>query len=219
MSFSDKSSNKFFTILAGKFTVRVPEGTPGATTRVNKIGKTVHEVQHDSFTGILRDIRVTESAEGYGKTWNFDLQSPEGETMYTLQLSYSNSFSTALLKILPNLDLTQPFTMTPSTKEVDGKKQSTMFVNQNDTPVKHAYTKENPNGLPQMEELTVKGVKTWDDTKRLAFLENMVNTELLPKMHKATPQTPTNIETIEDFKKAMGEPEGNFEISEEDVPF
>lgn len=216
MSFKDKSTNVFFTILAGKFSRRVPEGTPGAVERTNKLGKVVHEVSHDSFSGVLKDIRITES--DYGKSWNFDFSS-DGE-VYTLQLSYSNSFATALLKMLPNIDVTKEFTMTPSVKQVDGRNQSTLFVNQDNKAIKHAYTKDVPNGMPDMEQVKVKGELVWDDTKRLEFLTAMVSEKVLPKLVGGEMEVTEGVEkalptSFEDF-----EPEGGvIDADPEDVGF
>ena len=107
MGFANRERRrKYFTILGGKFCIKVQwEGTPGAvSSRVNKIGKTVFEIFKDSFEGTLVNIRTRDGE--YGKTWEFDFK--DGGEVYTLQLSYSNSYATNLLKILPNVDLTKP---------------------------------------------------------------------------------------------------------------
>jgi len=186
MGLEQRTGGNFITILGGKFCQRVPEGTEGAITRVNKIGNTVNEKFYDSFTGKLESIQVKDG--NYGKTWNFGFR--DNEELYTLQLSYSNSFSTAFLKMLPNIDLSQEMKVSPSMKEVDGKNKSSLFVNQNGVALKHAYTRDNPNGMPDMEQVTVKGELVWDDTKRMEFLHNMVNTLILPKL-EAVPQSAT----------------------------
>lgn len=178
MGLEQKSEGKFITILGGKFCQRVEEGTPGAITRVNKLGKTVYEKFYDSFTGKLVSIKVQDGT--YGKTWNFGFK--DKEDVYILQLSYSNSFATQLLKMLPNVDLTKEMKISPSVKEVDGKNRSSLFINQDGVALKHAYTRENPNGMPDMEQVVVKGEKIWDDTKRIDFLYNMVVTTIIPKL-------------------------------------
>lgn len=180
MGFDNKTEGKYFTIFDGKFSQRVKEGTEGAVQRTNKIGKVVFEKYYDRFTAKLVDIKVTDGA--YGKSWEFHFL--DGNEIYKLQLGYSNSFATAFLKILPNVDLSSPITLSPSVKEVDGKNRSTLFVNQNGQAIKHAYTKDNPNGLPDMEQITVKGSAVWDDTKRIAFLQEMVNTKILPQLKR-----------------------------------
>lgn len=208
MGLENRTGGNFITILGGKLCQRVQEGTEGSFARVNKLGNTVHEKFYDSFTGKLESIDVKDG--NYGKTWNFGFRD-KGE-LYTLQLSYSNSFATAFLKQLPNVDLTKEMKVSPSTKEVDGKNKSSLFINQDGQALKHAYTRENPNGMPDMEQVTVKGELVWDDTKRIEFLENMVNTTIIPKLppRETVPQSPTATGTSET-------PSG--EINPDDVPF
>lgn len=182
MALENRAGGKYITILGGKFCVRVSPETPGAVARVNKMGKTVHEVFYDSFTGKLVNIRTRDGE--YGKSWEFDFK--DGAEIYTLQLSYSNSYATNILKMLPNIDLTKEMKVQPAQKIEDGKTKSSLFISQDGKTLKHAYTKDAPNGLPQMEQVTVKGQLVWDDTKRLAFLDEMVTRDILPKLPKDT---------------------------------
>lgn len=183
MGFADREGGKYFTILGGKFSIRVAAETPGAVARVNKLGKTVYEVYHDSFTGKLLAIRTKDSKE-YGKNWEFDFK--DGGEKYTLQLSYSNSYATNLLKMLPNADLTKEMKIQPSQKIEDGKTKSSLFISQDGVTLKHAYTKDAPNGLPPMVKVMVKGQEVWDDTDRLVFLQAMVERDIIPKLPKDT---------------------------------
>lgn len=196
MGLGTKQTGNYITILGGKLCQRVDEGTPGAITRVNKIGKTVHEKFYDNFTGKLIDIKVADGT--YGLTWNFVFQ--DGAEPYTLQLSYSNSFSTAILKMLPNIDLTQEMKLSPSVKAdpETGKNRSSLFINQGQNTIKHAFTRAEPNGMPDMEQVTIKGVLQWDDTKRLEFLQNMVDTVIMPKLANATLEASTPVEEVQD---------------------
>ena len=178
MGLNTREEGNFITILGGKFCQRVAESTPGAVKRVNKMGKTVFEKFYDNFTGKLVGIKTQDGA--YGKSWIFSFKD-NGE-VYNLQLSYSNSFATQFLKMLPNADLTKEMKVSPSVKEVDGKDKSSLFINQDGVALKHAYTREKPNGMPDMEQVTVKGQLVWDDTKRIAFLYNMVSTTIVPKL-------------------------------------
>ena len=194
MGLEQRAEGKFITILGGKFCQRVPEGTDGATQRLNKVGKTVWEKYYDSFTGYLVSIKIQDS--DYGKTWNFGFKA--GDELYTIQLSYSNSFATAFLKTLPKVDLSKPMKLSPSVKDVDGKNRSTLFVNQDDKALKHAYTKEAPNGLPNMEQLTVKGQLVWDDTKRIEFLRAMVEKDILPKLGQAPVEDKIEVTAVDE---------------------
>jgi hypothetical protein len=192
MALETRQQGNFITILQGKFAQRVQEGTEGAVKRVNKIGKTVYERFYDSFTGKLVGIKVQDGE--YGKTWNFSFQD-KGE-VYILQLSYSNSFATAFLKMLPNIDLSKEMKVSPSVKEVDGKNRSSLFVNQGGTFVKHAYTREKPEGMPDLNKIVVKGQDVYDDTARLLFLHSMVQTIIMPRLGEQAAAAPQPAEPI-----------------------
>ncbi len=214
MGLNTRQEGNFITILGGKFCLRVPEKTEGAVTRVNKMGKTVHEKFYDNFTGRLVGIK-TQDGE-YGKSWIFSFK--DKEEVYHLQLSYSNSFATALLKMLPNVDLAQEMKVSPSVKEVDGKNKSSLFINQNGVAIKHAFTKDNPNGMPDMEQVTVKGQLVWDDTKRIAFLYEMVAKDIIPKLEAINGKA-TATAAPDAPKSALDTLDAGGDINPEDVPF
>ena len=109
--------------------------------------------------------------------------------VYNLQLPYSNSFAVAFLKMLPNISLNEKMEFTPSQKVIDGKNQSSLFIKQNGVNIKHAFTKDNPNGLPDMKKIKVKGQEVWDDTDRLAFLKKMVDEKINPQLKKLSGQS------------------------------
>jgi hypothetical protein len=204
MGLENREGGNFITILGGKFCQRVPEGTAGAVSRVNKLGKTVWEKFYDSFTAKLVGIRTQDGA--YGKNWLFDFK--DSAEVYHLQLSYSNSFATAFLKMLPNVDLTKEMKLSPSVKEVDGKNKSSLFVNQDGNPLKHAYTRENPNGMPDLKQITIKGQQMWDDTDRLAFLFAMVEKDIIPKLPKQEVSA-TPADKLDEFASELkGEDQG-----------
>lgn len=196
MGLEQRTEGNYITILQGKLCKRVDKGSEGAVERVNKLGNTVYERFYDSFTGTLVSIKVQDGS--YGKTWNFGL-SDNGE-LHTLQLSYSNSFATQFLKMLPNIDVSKPIRISPSTKMVDGKNQSSLFINQDGKPIKHAYTKDTPNGLPDMKQVIVKGESIWDDTDRLEFLHNMVMTTIVPKLGGTTEVVETTTDVSEEVE-------------------
>ena len=206
MGLENREGGKYITILGGKFCQRVDENTPGAIQRTNKLGKVVFEKFYDSFTGKLINIK-TQDGNGYGKNWIFDFKD-SGE-VYHLQLSYSNSFATAFLKMLPNIDLTKEMKISPSIKEVDGKNKSSLFVNQDGIAIKHAYTKDVPNGLPQMVQVKVKGDLVWDDTDRIEFLHAMVMKDIVPKLQsmyrtEGVVESLKPAESLESFANDLG---------------
>lgn len=197
MGLGNREGGKYITILGGRFAIKAKEGEPGVEMRTNKIGNVVWEKFYDHFTAKLVNIRIRESAQ-YGKNWEFDFR--DGGDVYTLQLSYSNSFATNLLKVLPNVNLEEEMKLQPVQKTEDGKTKSSLFVSQNGVTLKHAYTMDNPNGLPPMEKVMVKGQEVWDDSKRLLFLQAMVERDILPQLSKdSVPSSPDTAMAVEEL--------------------
>jgi hypothetical protein len=173
-------TGNYITVFEGKFEQRVTQETPGAISRVNKIGNTVWVKHYTDFTGKLVDVKVRDGGAVYGKQWMFIFVA--GGKNYNIQLPYSNSLSSSLLKMLPNIDPTKLVTLQPSRKEEDGIMKSSIFVKQDGELVKYAHTKTNPNGMPEKELVTVNGLTVSDYTKQLAFFEEMIETKIRPKL-------------------------------------
>lgn len=213
MGLLNNEQGNFISIYQGKFAQRVPEGTPGSVTRENKIGKMVTERYYDSFTAKLIGIKTQDGS--YGKQWYFSFK--DKNEVYILALPYDGSMAEAFLKMLPNLDVTKEMKLTPSVKEVDGKTQSSLFINQDGAAIKHAFTRDVPNGMPEKEPVTINGKAMLDAGKRLAFFEEMVARDIIPKLptQEATApsvQSPAN-------GLSLDEVFGDEPNAEEDAPF
>lgn len=168
----------FLNITEGKLARRVQSPNDKSVTRVTKTGKTVHEVFYRGWKGRITNIRTRENE--YGKDWLITLTDEQGDAI--IQMPYSSGYSGAFLKALPNVDLSKEIQLTPSLKVEGDKKSVTVFINQGGQPIKWAFTKDTPNGLPPMVKIKVKGKDTWDDSDQMAFLEKMVNEQILPKL-------------------------------------
>ena len=171
----------YLSVFAGKLTQNVPEGTEGATERKNKNGRIVHELTYDKLTGLLTDISFR--VGDYGKEIHFTVE--DGIETYLLQQPFSSKVAKSIIMRLPNCDLTKDIDIHTGW---DTTKESTFsFIRQDGQTVKSKYTKDEPNGLPPMEQIKVKGEDVWDDTKQLEFLSKMIQDDILPKL-KAKPE-------------------------------
>jgi hypothetical protein len=185
----------FLTISNGKICKKVPKKTAISIERVNKNGATVLEEYYKGWKGLITAIEVREHKE-YGKFWNVTLSDSDGEAI--LQMNYSSGYSAAFLKTLPNVDLTSDVFITPNLRMEGDKKKTTLFITQHGKPLKHFYTKDNPNGIPQLAQVKVKGKMTWDDSDIMEFLEKMVNTDIVPKLPKvASPSAGGQVDEVE----------------------
>jgi hypothetical protein len=179
----NRSTSIFLYISDGYVVRRFKEPTKGSKERVLKkgpnAGKTVHEEHYDFIEGAITNITVKKGE--YGKTWNVKINA--NGTDYILQLDYSSGYSSAFLKTLPNIDFAYDVKLAPQLKVEGDKKKATIFVSQNDTPVKWFFTKDNPGDLPQMTQIKVKGELKWDDSDMMEYLEKMVNEKIRPLLN------------------------------------
>jgi hypothetical protein len=162
-----QSSAVYLSIMDGKIVRRFQSPTAQTKERVTKEGKLVHEEIYKGWTGRITNVKTRES--DYGKDWQVYLQDDDGTAI--LSMRYSSGYASAFLKALPNVDLSREVTITPHIKIEGDKKRTGIFINQGGQSVKWYYTKETPNGLPPLEQIKVKGVATWDDSKMMEFLE------------------------------------------------
>ena len=181
---SQSESVVFLGIANGKIVRQFKQATEKSTSRVNKMGREVHEEFYDSLTGILKDVTTKESE--YGKFWVVKMES-EGK-LYQIEMNYSGGYAASFLKTIPNADLTKEFTIAPKLTIEGDKKKSVLFVNQMQKGLKWFFTRDNPNGMPELAKIKVKGKDTWDDSDRMEFLENYMKTEILPKLSNKSSQ-------------------------------
>lgn len=197
MGLGNNNNAIFLNIADGKIIRRFQNATKDSKERVlakgPNAGKTVHEEHYSFVEGMITDIATKDS--DYGKSWIVTIDD-NGEK-FVLQMDYSGGYSSAFLKALPNVDLSQKVKLSPKMTIEGDKKKTTLFINQRGAAAKHFYTKDNPNGLPQMVQKKVKGKMQWDDSEMMEFFENMVNTEILPKL-KGFKEVASEIEETED---------------------
>jgi hypothetical protein len=168
----------FLSITNGKLVRQFASPTEKSVSRVNKMGREVHEEFYDSLSGYLTDLKTKESE--YGKSWVITIK--DDSVYYNLEMKYSSGYATSFLKALPNANLSEVINITPKLVIDGDKKQSVIFISQNGKGLKHFWTKDTPRELPPMVKVKVRGVDTWDDTDRMVYLENYIKDNILPKV-------------------------------------
>lgn len=160
--------------------VRVKEGTEGANERQLKNGETVHELVFDTLSGYIQEIKTRDVTfnDKSMKFWAVTI-TDHGST-YILSMPYSSRYSSSFLKRLPNLDLKAEVTIHCAHFADDDR--TVLWLTQEGVKVEQAYTKEDPNGLPEMKQVKVKGELVWDDSEMMDYLEAMVEKDIKPKL-------------------------------------
>lgn len=167
----------FLTIYNGKFSRTAEPDEEGAVSRVNKKGKTVYEMHYDTLSDVY--IRNIEKKTGeYGAQWIVSLQ--DDQDSFDLQLSYNGSVTNGLFFRLPNIIIDQPVTFKIYHFEEGDKTKNSMVIYQNGEKVSPFFTREEPNGVPDMEKVMDKGVEKWSDTARYLYFEEMITSHFKP---------------------------------------
>lgn len=165
------AGSMYLTVANGKLVLKHKEAKEGVTTtRTNKMGNTVHEEFFKDVTGMIADIRKKESTQ-YGD--QLEIVVKDGSEQFVLQMQFSSRYSGSFLKALPNIEQREEVRIMPwqmDDKNKPGKQVSGITVYQDGNKVLPAFTKEEPNGLPEMTKTKVKGVYVWDDSDMLDFL-------------------------------------------------
>lgn len=172
----------FCKIMNGKIVVPCKEGDANAVPRIlekgDRKGQTVYE-QH--YTGISGDIRNVSVVDGkFGKELHIHIVSNEGE--YVIQMGLSDTYATAFLTRLPNMDFNKPVEIRPylfKGNEGTMKPWLTVYQDEEQVPVKWD-SKSDPKEFPKLEEVVVSGKKTIDSTKRMEFFEKFVYDKVVP---------------------------------------
>lgn len=165
------TSSKIVTIVKGKFTIRLPEGSddPNAIERTLEkgvnAGKVVKELQYTGIEGTIETCHVEESE--YGTNFVTELIDDEG-SRFKLQMPLDSQFFGQYAKRMPNIDTSKPLFLGLGYDKERGR--NFLYARQDGVKVSMAYTKENPNGLPEPTKKTVKGKEVWDWEEQENFL-------------------------------------------------
>ena len=165
------TSSKIVTIVKGKFTIRLPEGAddPTAVERTLEkgvnAGKVVKELQYTGIEGTIERCYVDES--DYGANFITELIDDEG-ARFKLQIALDSQFFGQYAKRMPNIDTAKPLFLGLGYDRERGR--NFLYAKQGEEKVSMAYTKDNPNGLPEPTKKTVKGKEVWDWEEQENFL-------------------------------------------------
>jgi hypothetical protein len=166
-----RGNSKFFSISNGRLVERTTADDPKGVHRTKENGSVVHERYYAELTGRLKSIIVREHQE-YGKFLKIEIIA-EGKT-HAIEFNFSSGYASSFLSTIPSANIEELITFCPSYKEKDGKKEARIFLKQEKGWLKSFFTKDNPNGLPELQKTKVKGKEVWDDSDRLEFYEAMI---------------------------------------------
>ena len=158
----------FVTIVGGKWTIRVPEGTDGAVarelTKGPNMGSFVHEKYYSTLSGNITGAMLKNGE--YGTDFCLFLED-DGET-FDVKMPVPSDYFRSFAKASPNIDVSKELVIGLGQDKEKG--HPFLFLKQGDQTVKSAFTKAEPNGMPEWEKKEVMGKVKWDQEKQNDFL-------------------------------------------------
>jgi len=183
------SKKNFVQTYMGKFAVKADPNDPDATTRTNKKGRVVHEKYYDTITGYLIGWEKYESKE-YDDSWNLEFLSEKG-TPITLNILYSGGATMGVIRRLPNLDCSKIMRLKIYWFEAEADKDAhaAMTVQQQNEQgawytLDKYWSKEEPKGLPDLEQKVINNKTIWDSTVRMMYIETYFKERFFPRLAK-----------------------------------
>ena len=164
-------ASKIVTIVKGKFTIRLADDSnnPNAVERELTMGanagKKVKELHYTGIEGTIDNCYVDES--DFGANFITELVDDE-DARFKLQMPLDSQFFGQYAKRMPNIDTSKPLFLGLGYDREHGR--NFLYAKQDGEKVLMAYTKDNPNGLPQPSKKTVKGKEVWDWEEQENFL-------------------------------------------------
>lgn len=155
------STNRtFVSIVAGKFAQRTTEDHPDSVRRVitdkkTKAERIVWELIYDDLDGFIQGIEIKEDGS-FGDQLNINMED-EGK-FFTISLSMAGREAKGFLCCLKNINLAEKIILAPYnfTPKDDGRQVIGMNTYQGgrgkDYKVAPYFSKDQPNGLPQVPE-------------------------------------------------------------------
>ena len=169
----------------------------------NREGGTVHYVKikdgqfyltkdetntpYNQLEGVLTDMYLKDEDFQGQKVRKLYVVLQDGSEKYIVGMNLNSSYASTFLSFLMSItDLSQTISLSPmmKTETVNGKEvdRRTIFVSQNGSKPKMYFTKDTPNGLPQMKKVRVNGTDVWDKTEMLEFYEDLILKTIKPKL-------------------------------------
>lgn len=169
---------------------------------------------YDELEGRIIDIGTkVDTFEGTKIERIYVVVESDDRELYNLSFNIDGGYASSFMSFIRNADLSQPLTLKPVVK-VENKngtdiKRLSMLIEQNGAFLKSYHTKDNPNGLPAMKQVTVSGKTLWDKTDMIEFYKNAIATVLKPSLSGA-PLGP--------IKESASVSE-SFDVTDDDLPF
>lgn len=167
----------------GFFEVRQKEPGPGTIQRVTKNGKTINVLRYNQLAGILRGFEI-KKAKISDVEMEFFVLLIQADKLYQIDLQVSSSSTFYFISRLVQCDIKKPMTLKIFANVENGKKKTVIVIYQEGSKdaIKGLWTKDHPNGCPNLKKVMFKGKEQWDDTDRNEYVKKFALEKIVPQI-------------------------------------
>ncbi len=228
MGLGNNSSAVYVDLRNGKVMRYSKSNEPGTMPVVSAKGETRYYYIYDYIEGHVTNFSTREEEIAGKSRLKFQIHMNDNGETYIVKMDVDSSYFRMFCSVLPNIDWSYPVRLIPRMKEENGVKKTSMIVVNNGDPVKFAFTKDNPNGKPEVTfTKNKKGeIVDIDREEELKFFFDLITKAKANLVHPAVaqsapPQTfgstterasaPTPIQESETFESPF--------MEDDDLPF
>ena len=174
-----KSSNKHYYKIVNGVIVQewskkptLPEGTV-IKEREDKKGNKKYFIETGGLVGRILDLKI--STTDFGDFLDVEIGDKDG--LYVLSITVDSKYFRDFALRLPNVDPEKDITINSYSfddKEKEGRKVQGFTITQDGDKIARYYTKDNPNGLPDLEKKRKGKDFVWDSTNQVNFLYDVI---------------------------------------------
>ena len=215
-----------------RFVRKASSSDPLAVSRVNANNETVFERYHGGLKGILTDV-VAKTVEFGGKKipfWEFTIN--DGESEFVLSVPIRSSQARGIFYRLPNMTIGETIVIHAGwddggeiTDERGTRTKAARiftWITQEGKTVPQYWTKDHPNGLPELKQVEFKGELQYDDIAVIEFLYEWLEGEFRAKLNGVSVEMTTDRENLKDTldeNKAESTEDEIGQETDDDLPF
>lgn len=228
MGLGNNSSAIYVDLRNGKVMRYSKTNEPGTMPVVTSKGETRYYYIYDFIEGHVTNFSTREE-EIAGKTrLKFQIHMDDNGESYLVKMDVDSSYFRMFCSVLPNINWNYPVRLIPRMKEENQVKKSSMIVVNNGNPVKFAFTKDNPNGKPEVTfTKNKKGeIVDIDREEELKFFFDLIAKAKASLVHPAVaqsapPQTFSGAAPATTFTAPVQESETSESpfVEDDDLPF
>lgn len=218
MGLGNNSSAIYVDLRNGKVMRYSKTNEPGTMPVVTTKGDTRYYFIYDFIEGHVTNFSTREEEIAGKQKLKFQIHMNDNGESYIVKMDVDSSYFRMFCSVLPNIDWNYPVRLIPRMKEENGVKKSSLIVVNKDTPMKFAFTKDNPNGKPEVTfTKNKKGeIVDIDREEELQFFFKLIEKAKQSLVHPAVAQpAPSALNT----SAPVQESELDVEMEDDDLPF